>query len=104
MPSSTPYSTPTATSHTKNNATDSTNASFSTDHGSTRLICRLARLGPRPGRRNADGAPGAAAGGRIEVGGGGAPKFTVVLAAGSVLGRASGCTPDWPAVAANTDD
>ncbi len=53
MPSSTMYSTPTATSQTKNNATPSTSDSLSTDHGSIRLTCRFALLGPLPGLRNA---------------------------------------------------
>src|SRR4051794_36271713 len=55
MPSRTVYSTPTATSQTKNIATPSTRDSFSTDHGSKRLTCRLARRGPRPGRLRALG-------------------------------------------------
>src|SRR5690242_18011744 len=104
MPSSTPYRTPTATIHTKNSATDSTNASLSTDHGSTRLSWRLARRGPRPARRSTAGGGVPSCGGVGAdggAGGGGPAKLTVVRPA-SAFGRPSGRTPDWPAAAANT--
>src|SRR5690242_14674785 len=55
MPSRTVYSTPTATSQTKNIATPRTRDSFRTDHGSNRFTCSDARRGPRPGRRRALG-------------------------------------------------
>src|SRR5215217_5226168 len=47
IPSSTPYSTPTATSQTKNIATASTNENFSVDQGS---MCRTSSRARRGGR------------------------------------------------------
>src|SRR5271165_1341823 len=46
IPPSTRYRNATAIIQTKNNATDSTNDTFSVLHGSTRRICMLARTGP----------------------------------------------------------
>src|SRR5216117_1582736 len=79
MPSSTAYSTPTATSHTKNRATPRTSDSLSTDHGSNRLICKFARRGPRPGRRSALGVAAAPTRSGLVDGPGPDPsRFTVV--------------------------